>query len=241
MTQDALSQLPPSVRQRLDALCASLTATLGENLRALVVHGSAARGGWRENASDVDLVCVLRDDAGPELAAIGPALELARNAARIETMILREDEIARASDCFPLLYGDLARRSVTVAGKSPFEGLVVEDRHTRLRIEQELREIRIRARRVVTDMASTAQFAGAVERKVKQLRAPLWALLHLRGQTVSEDLPSVLAASATAYGLDLAPLARVREDAPRAYAALTALLDAALADVDARDEHTEAR
>ncbi len=228
-----LETLSPVVRKRLDELKASLEQTCGKNLVALVVHGSAVRGGWREATSDVDLICVLEDDTAEALAAIGPALELARCSARIETMILTRDEIARSADCFPLLYADVARTSITLHGASPFAGLHISDEHRRLRIEQELREIRIRMRRVATDLAGAPGFTGAIERKVKQARAPLWALLALRGETVDDRLDVVLKAAAEAYGVDPMPLRLVREEPKAAYAALAKLLDAALAEVDA--------
>ncbi|MCX5744738.1 MAG: nucleotidyltransferase domain-containing protein [Proteobacteria bacterium] len=194
------------------------------------------RGGWRDGSSDVDLVLVLADDPASTLEAIGPALELARFSARIETMILVAGEIERSADCFPLLYSDIARASVTLAGTSPFETLVVPDHHKRVRIEQELRETRIRMRRVATDMARHQNFGGAVERKLKQARAPLGSLLELRGEVVADSLDAILTACGTAYAIDVAPLRRVTEDAKLAFQTLARLLDAALADVDAREQ-----
>lgn len=236
--------ISPSVRTKLDELTRSLVATCGDNLIALLVHGSAVRGGWREEASDVDLVCVLADDPEPLLAAIGPALELARYSARIETMILRRDEIERSADCFPLLYSDIARTSATLAGTNPFTGLVIPDHHKRLRIEQELREIRIRMRRIATDRSparsqpasrSDLAFAGAVERKLKQARGPLAALLGRRGEDVGDMLDAVLAAACKLFSIDPAPLGRVREDPVQAYTTFGKLLDAALAEIDRED------
>lgn len=228
-----LESLSPAVRKRLDDLKTSLERTCGKDLVALVVHGSAVRGGWREATSDVDLICVLEHDSEELLAAIGPALELARASARIEAMILTRAEIPRSADCFPLLYGDVARTSATLFGQNPFAGLHISDEHIRLRIEQELREVRIRMRRVATDMAGEANFGGAVERKLKQVRGPLAALLALRGQPVDDHLDPVIVASARAYGVDANPLRRPREAPAAAFTALAKLLDAALAEVDA--------
>jgi predicted nucleotidyltransferase len=227
-----LESLTPAVKERLDELTATLDEVCGENLVGLVVHGSAVRGGWCESTSDVDLIVVLNDDSEAVLASIGPALELARFSGRIESMILTKDEIDRSADCFPLLYGDVARTSVTIAGTNPFDGLTISDEHRRLRIEQELREIRIRMRRVATDMAGAAHFGGAIEHKVKQLRGPLWALLALRNETVDEHLAPVLEGAGKAYGIDVAPLQRTREEPEAAYTTLAKLLDAALHDVE---------
>src|SRR5262249_34743769 len=193
-----------------------------------------------------DLVCVLADDAHGVLAAIGPALELARFSARIETMILRRDEIERSADCFPLLYSDIARTGVTLVGKNPFAGLAIADHHIRLRIEQELREIRIRMRRVATDRVpsrhgpgSKVAFAGGVERKLKQARGALRALLARAGDDPGDALDAVLAAAGQRFAIDSAPLRRVREEPEQAYTALGKLLDAALTEIDREDPGKE--
>lgn len=232
-----LERLPDPIKTRLTELDAALAATLGSDLGALLVYGSVARGEYLENESDVDVMLVLERDAEEKLEAIGPALQLARYSARIEVMILRQDEIARASDCFPLLYDDIARRSVVLRGKNPFADIEIHGEHKRLRIEQELREARIRLRRVVSDMAGEPTFGRALERKVKQLRAPLWALCALRGKSSGEGLEEVLNSVAAAYDLDLAPLRKARENPRAAYAALTALLERALTDVDQGAAH----
>ena len=231
-----LETLPAPIKSRLDELVLSLTKSLGANLIAVVAHGSAVRGGYQAGASDIDLVCVIDEDDATTLAAIGPALELARFSARIETMILTKAEIARSADCFPLLYGDIARVGAALHGSNPFAALTIRPDHKRLRIEQELRELRIRLRRAVVDHGPTQNLGGAIERKLKQARGPLWALLELRGEAKDDALASVLEATAAAYRVDPAPLGSAREDSMAAYATLAALLDAALADVDARED-----
>jgi predicted nucleotidyltransferase len=227
-----LKSLAPAINERLDELTATLVELCGASLVGLVVHGSAVRGGWCEETSDVDLIIVLDDDSEAMLSAIGPALELARFSGRIESMILTKDEIERSADCFPLLYGDVARTSVTIAGTNPFRGLSISDEYIRLRVEQELREIRIRMRRVAADMAGKPNFGGGLEHKVRQLRSPLWALLALRNESVDDQLDSVLDGAGTAYGIDITALMRTREEPEAAYTTLARLLDAALDDVD---------
>ena len=233
--ENKLKALPQSVQERLDELVQTLKTMLAEDLVAVVVFGSAARGDYRAGESNVDLIVIVKADPKEKLAAIGPALSLARFSARIEAMILRADEIPRASDCFPLLYADVARSSVTLFGKSPFDDLVIASAHKRLRIEQELREARIRLRRVVSDMSDDAAFGRALDRKVKQLRGTLFALLELRGTTVTDRLAPVIEAACTRYGVEAKALLAAREDAARAYDALAKLLDEALADVDRED------
>jgi predicted nucleotidyltransferase len=232
-TSAALEALPPPTRAPLQALTESLEKTLGKNLAALVVYGSAARGGYVPDESDIDVILVLEDTSLPHLHAVAAPLTLARYRARVEAMILKRDNLSYAADVFPLLYDDLRQKNVILSGTDVFSALQISDTHRRLRIEQELREARIRMRRAVVDaLGSEANIAGAVARKVKQIRSPLHALLCLKGLTCDDGLEAVLAGTGKAYGIDTAPLTRVAKEPEAAHAALRALLDAAIVDVD---------
>ncbi len=232
--------LPAPVRERLAELQRALEPLLGDRLVALIVHGSAARGEYRPGASDVDLVVVLREAPRPLLEAIANPLQIARSAARIESMILLEAEIPGAADVFPLLYDDLRRHHVLVAGRDPFAAIAVRDEHRRLRIEQELRETAIRLRRLVVDAATHRPLlVSGLERKVKALRAPLFALLQLRGSPPAEDqVAAVYAHAGRVLDLDIAPLPEVAGAPERAHAALERLLTRALAEVAGAEGRT---
>jgi len=230
----ALECLPPSVGAPLGRLTEALERACGANLAALVVYGSAARGGFVPGESDVDLIVVLGDTSIAQLRAISEPLQLARYSARVEAMILKLDNLAAAADVFPLLYDDIQQRRVLLSGTDPFGAIAVNDTHRRLRIEQELREARIRMRRAVVDaLGSESSISGAVARKVKQLRSPLHALVRLRGIQSGDRLEAVLAACSKLYAVDTAPLLNVAAAPESAHTALRTLLDTAIVDVDA--------
>lgn len=228
-----IEALPSQVRERLEDLKKNLAAALGDDLVGILVHGSVVRGEYRPGESDVDVIVVMKDTSYKNLEAISNALQLARYAARIEAMILTEREIAGASDCFPLLYDEIKRQHIVLAGKDPFASVPVHDTHRRLRIEQELREAQIRLRRAVTDAGGAREaVGGAVVRKVKQMRSPLHALLALKGIACESDLPSVVAKAGETWGVDVAPLRTARETPDAAHAALVKLLEKTIEDVN---------
>lgn len=226
-------QLPVSIQSKLEVLRTSLIAALGDDLQALIVYGSAVRGGYVEGRSDVDLLVVLRKDDRATLERIGPSLLVARTSARIESMLLRTDELRSAADVFPLLYDDVRSCHAVLHGSDVFSALEIADTHRRLRIEQELREARIRLRLVVSEAPQLPRaLTGAVARKLKQLRSPLHALLQLRGVAVQHELAAVLSEACKLYRVDAGALLDYEGNPTRAYDALIQLLDAAIADVD---------
>lgn len=234
---ERLNKLPAPVRRRIDELRKSLEAALGDGLACLLIHGSAARGEYREGQSDIDVMLVVKDASRGALASISNALQLARYAARIEAMILTSAEIPRAADVFPLLYDDIRRCHIVLSGADPFSALTISDRHRRLRIEQELREAQIRMRRAVIDAQGGGEaIAGAVSRKLRQIRGPLRALLSLRGREVDDALDVVLGEAGELYRVDVAPLRAVNEAPEAAHDALSGLLAAAVEDVDRMED-----
>jgi predicted nucleotidyltransferase len=234
MIPKQLDTLPPPIKAKLEALAEALRTSLGDDLQALVVYGSAVRGGYVEARSDIDLLVVIRDDSRRVLEKIGGALLVARTSARIESMILRGDELQRAADVFPLLYDDVRGCHALLHGTDPFAALEIADTHRRLRIEQELREARIRLRLLLSEAPMLPRMLpGAVARKIKQLRSPMHALLRLRGREVDGGIDSVMRGVCALYQVDANALLRFEEAPEAAYDALTKLLDAAIADVDA--------
>jgi len=230
--------LPAAIDGRLRELADTLRSHLGDNLVSLVVFGSAVRGGWKEGRSDVDLVLVLRDSSHEALLSISNTLTVARSALRFEAVILTADEIPRAADVFPLFYDDIRGCHVLLAGKDAFADLEISDKHRRLRVEQELREMQIRLRRAVVDsLGAPQQLAGAVERKIKQMRGPMHALLGLRKTPATDDtLPTLMEKAHEVWKVDVAPLSAVRKDAIAALDALNQLLARMIDEADRMED-----
>jgi hypothetical protein len=104
----------------------------------------------------------------------------------------------------------------------------------RLRIEQELREARIRMRKSALEtLGERAELVGPLERKLRQLRSPLHALLELQGVACADGLAEVLNASGRRLGVDVAPLLDVAARPEAAHVAYRQLLEKAIESLDA--------
>ncbi len=228
--QTVLALLPAGTRYRLEELTRALAGSLGDGLRAVIVYGSAVRGGLTP-MSDVDVLVVVDDDSVGALLGIKDALGVARTAARIDCRILKTDEIPRAADVFPVFYDDVRSCHAVLHGQDPFKDLAIHDEHRRLRVEQELRDIRIRLRRLITDAVDDDALRVGVTRKLKTARAALASLLRLHGGAERDELVHVLSLLGKRYGIDTTPLTSP-STASLATTTLAALLDAAITDVD---------
>ena len=232
--------LPPTIQAALEQLIAALSSAFGPELKAIVAYGSSARGDYRPNESDVDLLVILGDDALPTLEAVGGALKLARFSARIGVILMLERETTQAADVFPLMYGDIAEEGVALLGENPFLGLQPSQAHIRLRVEQELRDARIRLRRIMAEsQGETALLQATVERKLKQLRSPFRAALKLFAVPAPKGLPAVVEALASRYDISAKSVLDFAGEPRQAVVGLCSLIDRMLDEVDALGEPVE--
>jgi predicted nucleotidyltransferase len=230
-------RLPRSIQARMEDLVRALKDSLGEDLRSVIVHGSVVRDDWHEGESDIDVIIVLKQSSRALLEKLTEPLAIARAAARAEAMILVEDEIARAADVFPLLYDDVKRHHLVLYGGDPFADLTVDRRHHRLRIAQELRDLKIRLRRAVIDAGGhKPTLAAVVTRKVRQARFPLRALLAMLGISCADDLEAILTKAGRRLRVDTHSLLRTTEKTDEAIDALAALLASAVSAVDTLED-----
>jgi predicted nucleotidyltransferase len=128
-----LADFHPAVRKYLRAVAEALS---GSELVSLVVFGSAARGGFSETASDVDLIVVLADGAAAgehgRVQARVAELEVAHGLAEERRRVGRLEAFAgRAGgntlSCFVCTRSDLLSGSVArVLGLRPHEAALVD-------------------------------------------------------------------------------------------------------------------
>lgn len=230
-----LAMLPAQVRARVEELIKSLTSTSAQHIEAIIAFGSAVRGGFDALHSDVDVVLVLKSDSPDVLATMAPALRLARSAARVETVVLMHNEIERGADVFPLWFEDMRGCHCVLWGTDVLASLTIHDEHKRLRIEQELRDARLRLRTLQLSEVGDAILGVSLQRMTRQLRSPLHALLALRGKQTKDDVDNVLRVAAETWriGADAAVLISPQRDPRASLRAIRALLDAAIQDADA--------
>jgi hypothetical protein len=209
---------PPATAAALNRLRDDLARAAGTNLVGLILYGGLARGRYRPGKSDINLVVLLRDASAASLAAIGPPLQAAWRALRVEPFLLTSDEITRAAQVFPTKFLDIQACHVVLAGEDPFTHLTVAREAIRYRIEQTLRNLELRLRRRYIALAGDgAAMALALAQIARPLALELAALLRLTGKEMpAEDRSALIMDQATAsFGLDreaLSGLASLRQD-----------------------------
>jgi predicted nucleotidyltransferase len=229
--------LSPEVARVLGGLVAAAGAALGDDLRAIVLFGSAAEGRMRAT-SDVNVILVLRRFAADAIDGLRDIFRAAHAAARVEPMFLLEDEVGPAVEAFAVKFADVLRRRHVVHGRDPFAGITLSRTQELARLRQVLLNFALRLReRYVRSSLRDEQAARLVAESAGPLRSFASALLELEGRppgTPKEALAAVVAGLPETSFAELLPLlseAREERGLPPGAAAgtLLRLVDLALA------------
>jgi hypothetical protein len=207
----------------------------GSNLAGLILYGGLARGRYRPGKSDVNVVVLLNDASAAALAAIGPALRIARRSAGVAPMILTPAEVAPTAVVFPTKLLDIKDHHIVLHGTNPFTTLEVPREQIRLRVVQQLRNMVMQLRvRFLAALDDREMQAALLANTARPIAVELTALLRLAGKTLADDrTAAVFQAAAAAFGADGATLARlaalrqgepVGDDLPALFTRLTATL-----------------
>jgi predicted nucleotidyltransferase len=134
MARDPLQDLD----QRLEAFAADLERAAGDNLRSLVLYGSAARGNAGPG-SDVNLLLLLGDASAAALRPLGPAVRQWVKSGEPPPLIFSEASWRASADVFPIEVEDVRLHHRVLRGVDPVRDLATSRDDLRRELEREAR------------------------------------------------------------------------------------------------------
>ena len=184
----------------------------GDELLAVVLYGSAARGDFHAGQSDFNLLIELRDLELPSLATLGDAIAWWRRKQQPLPRIFSPQMIAEAADVFPVEFLDIAHHHVMLHGDDPFEGLEIHKDHLRLQCERELREKLMRLREAYIEARGKSRpLQRLLARSFSTFLALFRGSLHLWHATVPAHNAEVIRAFCEVANLDASPFLELEE------------------------------
>src|SRR5262245_19075537 len=114
-----LTDLPSQVTRMLTDFIAAAQNSLADELRSIVLFGSAAESGLRAT-SDVNLLIVLSTFDAARAAELRGPLRVAQASIRLSPMFVLERELSAAIVAFTENFSDILRRRRVLSGPDPF-------------------------------------------------------------------------------------------------------------------------
>jgi hypothetical protein len=134
------------VKSELNELVEKLKQAQGQNLKSVVLYGPGVAGGLLDDESPKKVLVVLARMLPADLKKAHEVSEWWRQEGNPLPVYFTEEEIADASDVFPIDFLDMAEVRHVLFGQDPFAGLDISTENLRHQLEYELRGKLIRLR-----------------------------------------------------------------------------------------------
>lgn len=126
-----------------------LTAAAGENLRSVVLYGSAVAGEFSEGHSDLNILCLLERLDAADLAQLHPAVSWWIGLGNRAPMLFKYEELARSADLFAIELFDIKNHHRALFGPDWLENFQLPLHFHRLQVERELHRERLSLRQAI--------------------------------------------------------------------------------------------
>jgi len=180
-----------------------LEGALGDDLVAVILYGSAARGTYVKGRSDLNVLVVLRDASAEALRPAAAILADWTKAGEPAPLVFAEAEWRASADVFPIEIEDMREAHRLVRGSDVITGLAT----TRADLRRELeREVRGKLLRLRTEYAAAAPSGKALARLLLASASTFLTLfratLRLAGHSPPRESAALVRAAAEVAGMD---------------------------------------
>lgn len=193
-----------------------LQELFGDDLQAVVMYGSAAKGTYVAGVSDVNLLLLTGKTHPEAIMKLGNRAKKSINKHRLSVQFLTASEFENSTDVFPMEYLDIRNSHILVWGSAELETLKIESTYLRHQVEERLRgSVHALRQALFASQGKAKLLSGVLKEWFGSQAALLRAVLRLAGRSdVPEKPQDLVDAIASTFELDpsgLYPLLQLRE------------------------------
>ena len=134
---------------KLDELVQRLKAAAADNLRSVILYGSAATEEFHGKHSDLNVLCVVNQADTAHLEALHGPVEWWIRQGQRSPLVFTIEELGRSADIFTIELLDMKTRHRILFGENVLPGLSVPLHFHGLQVERELRTDWLRLRQAI--------------------------------------------------------------------------------------------
>ena len=198
-----MAKIPERPEDIFDEFRVDYATIFGDDLLAIILYGSGARGEYISKKSDINFLIALTDNG---IERLGDAMNLVAKwqKRRIPVpLFLTRDYIESSLDAFPLEFFNIRSAYKVIHGEDILKDLIIKKEDLRVQCERELKA------KLLLLRSSFLQAQGKVHllRELITQSLPAFisifkALLHLKGEEIPGNSEAVIQAIAESFGLD---------------------------------------
>jgi hypothetical protein len=134
---------------KLNEFAQKLKSAAGENLRAVILYGSAATEEFHAKHSDLNLLCLVAQADAAHLEALHSPVEWWMRRGQRPPLVFTLDELKRSADIFTIELLDMKSRHRILYGENLLAEISVPLRYHSIQVERELRTGWLRLRQAI--------------------------------------------------------------------------------------------
>lgn len=134
---------------KLDKLVQRLKVSAGDNLKAVVLYGSAATEEFHAKHSDLNILCVVGQTDAAHLEALHFPVQWWIRRGQRPPLVFTLDELRRSADIFTIELLDMKARHRILFGENVLAEIPVPLCHHAIQVERELRADWLRLRQAI--------------------------------------------------------------------------------------------
>jgi predicted nucleotidyltransferase len=200
------------VQEMLKSLVERLHEAARDNLESIVLYGSAARGNFHEQHSDLNVLCILHSLRVNELARVSPV-------AKWWTMVQRQpaplffsaEELRQSADVFAIELLDMQQSHRVLYGADTVAKLSVPMNLHRVQLEHELRTVLLRLRQhLLRELENANELAAVLAKSFSSTMTLLRHTLIAFQEAPPDGVAELFARIATLTGANAEAFEHVR-------------------------------
>lgn len=134
---------------KLDELVQKLKTAAAENLRAVILYGSAATEEFHAKHSDLNVLCIVGQADAAHLESLQAPVKWWIRRAQRPPLVFTLDELRRSADIFTIELLDMKARHRLLYGENLLADISVPLHHHAIQVERELRADWLRLRQAI--------------------------------------------------------------------------------------------
>ena len=199
-----MAKIPDRPEDIFDEIRGDYTALLGDDLIAIILYGSGARGEYVPKKSDINFLIVLSDTGIERLSSAASTVAKWRKRNVRTPLVMTKAYIESSLDTFPLEFFNIKSAYQVVCGQDVLKGLAITKDDLRLQCERELKAKLLLLRESFLEADDKSHLLrDLVGQSLSAFVSIFKALLYLKGEDVPEKNEAVLSATAQGFGLDV--------------------------------------
>lgn len=198
-----MPKIPKNPEQIFQEFTNDYKNTFGDDLIAIILYGSAARGEYIYKKSDINFLIVLNESAIKSLRNLLPFISKWKKRNVSTPLMLTPEYIQSALDSFPIEFMTMKQNYRVVYGEDILAEIEIQPRHLRLQCEREMRGKLLSLREgYLNTNGKSSMIKRLIKVTLPAFSSIFSALLFLKDEDVPELKRQIFIKTAEVFSLD---------------------------------------